>query len=132
MGDVLGFNVEDAPEMGPVEEGQYTVRVTREPEVRTGKNDANVKFLLMFLEIVGEPTADDVVFCLFYPNPDKPEKQNNRTLGEMKKCLMSLGLPTDGTVTTEDFVNAEGQVILSLREDDEGKMRNNVKEWVVE
>lgn len=118
-------DLSDVPELSPVAEGEYELRVTKakmNESKRTGR-----KGIMLVCEIVGEDNADNLIETMWLPMPsDDPDKA--QTMSRMlKERLIALGLPTDGSNELEDFQDLEFSAFLEYEEDDTYGNRNVIK-----
>ena len=86
--------------MAPVEDGEFDLRITHAMEK---DYDSGAKALLLFIEIVGEDNADDIVHSLWLPTDlDTPKKARNKLL-KVKEFMEAAGMDTSMETDPEDF-----------------------------
>ena len=122
-------DLNDIPELGPVPEGEYEIRVTKG---KFKKYDSGAQCIMLICEIVGEENADTVFHNLWLPtSSDDTTKQANKLRG-LKDFLTAVGMPTDGIEDASEFDGLEfsANLVQVPHFADEDKMVNEIKRVV--
>jgi len=119
-------NLSDIPDKGPVEAGEYDLRIFKVKETksqRTGRYGC-----MLVCEIDGEDNANNVFHTLWYGNykdyQGDDEEKNNLMWRMVKDFLTSLGLDPNEETDESDLVGLEFSADLSFNDgmstDDDG------------
>jgi hypothetical protein len=118
-------DLSDIPELGPVTEGTYDLRIQRAKLITAGSGR---KGIFLPMEVVGEEGAEDLLHTLWLPmESDDPSKA--ATMWRMiKEFLTAVGMPTDGLDedSLSDFVDLELNALVGMDHYD-GKDKNVIK-----
>lgn len=122
-------NLNDIPELGPVPEGEYDLRVTKGKEK---KYDSGAECIMLIIEIVGEENADTIFHNLWLPTAKDDETKKANKLRSLKEFLAAVGMPTDGIEEASEFDDLEFTALLVQVPHfaDEDKMVNEIKRVV--
>ena len=118
-------DLSEIPELGPVEEGEYDLRITFAEEKTF---DSGSKAINMCLEIVGEDDADDVWHKVWLPTPlDDAKKVMNKNRS-LKEFCDGVGVSTP-VESAKEFVDItfSGYLVLVPDFRDENKQVNELK-----
>ena len=117
-------NTSDIPELRPVEPGEYDLRVLRAKETESKKTGR--KGIMLIIDIEGEDNAEDIINTLWLPMAADDEDKTKIMLRMIKEFVVAVGLPEDGSVELDDFVDLSFSAALEI-EDNEFGRRNTIK-----
>lgn len=122
-------NLEDVPEIKPVMEGEYDLRITGVQTKMTKGDPAQGKLprpmINLTLEVVGEANADVIFHSLFMPIEGDQERTRLKMLGDIKVWAEACSLPLNG-LNPQEFMNGEIKAYL-IQSEWNGQTRNEVK-----
>lgn len=120
-------NLNDIPELGPVEEAEYDLRVTKSM-VKTAKSTGR-KAINLCIEIVGEENAEPLWHSIWLPMESDDPGKAATMLRMLKDFMSAVGLPTDGDTDETIFEDLEFSALLIQvpHYADEDKMVNEIK-----
>lgn len=119
-------NLNDIPELGPVVEGAYDLRVTK-PFLKTAGTGR--KGINLCIEVVGEENAETLYHTLWLPMDSDDQGKAHTMLRMLKEFMEKVGLPTDGDADETIFqdLEFEGYLIKVPHYADEEKEMNELK-----
>lgn len=125
----MGFldqNLADVPEIKPVDDGTYELEVTY-ADVRESKNEElpdDAQNIFVSYQIVGEPTAENVLQYMSLPNSGDDDRGKMRKLNRIREWCDWLGVPydwdtveMDGRQRITEAENLRGNAVLRYRSD---------------
>ena len=118
-------NLSEIPDLAPVADGEYDLRVItvkEKPSKNTGRNS-----IMMVCEIVGEDNASNLIHSIWLPMPSDDESKQAVMLRMIKDFVVALGLSSDGELELEDFEALEFSAYLELEQDETYGDRNIIK-----
>jgi len=121
MGLIPDLN--DVPDLAPVEDGEYSVRVISAKEVssdRTGRTGA-----MLVCQIEGQEAAENLLHKIWFPMEDDDEQKANTMWRMIKETCVGFGLGADGVDEVSEFVGCEANVKLKSSEY-EGRVSNEI------
>lgn len=102
-------NLSDIPDLGPVEPGEYDLRIIKAQETkskRTGRYGT-----LLVIDIVGEDNAQNIMQTLWHGNYkdfQADDEEKNQTMWRMvKDFINSIGLDPNEELEADDFKDVE-------------------------
>lgn len=106
-------NLSDIPDLGPVAEGEYDLRVTS-AKVKTF--DSGTSCINLSCEIVGEDNAETVWHKLWLPKDSDEQSKVTNKLRSIKEFMQAVGLdPAEGVSDeAQEFVGIEFTAMLKL------------------
>lgn len=116
-------SLDEIPDLTPVDPGEYDLRVISAKDVRSERTGRTG--IMLVCEIVGEENAENVFHRIWMPMESDDERKAQTMWRMMKEFIRSVGLPTDG-LETADFENLEFSAQLSLVEQQNGRMANEI------
>ena len=119
-------NLSDIPESGPVEPGEYDLRIVQAKEQ---SYNSGAKAILLICEVLDNDNADDIFHKLWLPTDTDTEKKAATKLRMIKEFLDAIGLNPDDVQDPGDFVGIEFTAKLKIDEY-EGQRRNEVERVV--
>lgn len=124
----LEVNLTDVPELTTVPEGEYEVNCTK-AELRDSRSGD--KMVMLYLEVVGEPTSKDITMPIMLPRKEDTEKQRIRSLGRLKEACQAFGVQFDADgFDVGEFQGATAEAFLDEKETEEYGTQNNVKRFI--
>jgi len=131
MPDVVDLNLDAAPDLGPVNDGEYELSIARIAKHDTEKWAG----LLVTLEIPSEPTGDDIMHPLGLPTANQTEKQQIRTLNQIKQFCAAFSITHNAfqkAYAADDFDALLGKTGWAVLKGDEydGRPVNRVSRFV--
>jgi len=120
-------NLSDIPDMAPVEEGEYDLRIIKAQETksnRTGRYGT-----LFVIKIVGEDAASNIMHTCWHGNfKDFQEDDKEKSDGmwrRLKEFIAGIGLdPNDENLEYDDFKDIEFTALVTYNDgtetDDDG------------
>lgn len=125
-------NLSDVPEIKPVMEGEYDLRITGVQTKMTNGDPAKGKLprpmINLTIEVIGEPNADIIFHSLFMPIESDQERTKTKMLGDIKVWAEACSLPLDG-LNVHDFMNSEIRAYV-IQDEWNGQVRNQIKTLV--
>jgi len=118
-------NLSDIPDLEPVADGEYDLRVItakESPSKRTGRNS-----IMLVCDIVGEDNAQNIIHSIWLPMPSDDASKQEIMLRMIKDFVVAVGLPAEGELDIVDFEDLAFSAILELEENAEYGNRNNIK-----
>lgn len=125
----MGFldqNLADVPEIKPVDDGTYELEVTY-ADVRESKNEElpdDAQNIFVSYQIVGEPTAENVLQYMSLPNSGDDDRGKMRKLNRIREWCDWLGVSydwdtveMDGRQRITEAENLRGNAVLRYRSD---------------
>jgi len=116
-------DLKDIPDLAPVAEGEYDIRVTKvreNPSKNTGRNS-----IQLICEIIDEENAAPLFHNIWLPM-ESDDKDKADTMWRMiKEFTSALGL--EGELELEDFEDLEFSALLSFVDDDDFPAKNEIK-----
>jgi len=116
-------NLSDIPELSPVPDGEYDLRVTSVKEKKS--KDGSRNSIMLVCEIIGEENALPVFHSLWLPSASDDEEKSATMWRMIKDFLISVGLSPDGELELEDFEDLSFSALLEYEDGAWGK-RNNI------
>lgn len=118
-------SLSDIPDLGPVEEGEYELRIKKGKDTISGKT--NRPGIMLSIEVVEEPLAETIFETLWFPmEGDDPDKA--QTMWRMiKEFMTNLGMDTSVENGPEDFTGIEFRALLGLEDDQNDRPVNVIK-----
>lgn len=111
-------NLSDIPELAPVEEGEYDLRVIKAKA--TSSNNTGRNGVLLVCEIVGEDTAENLMHTIWFGNDGKytndDEDKSNKMWRMVKDFLRAVGLDESGDIELDDFNGLEFSALLTIND----------------
>lgn len=122
-------NLNDIPELGPVPEGEYEIRVTKAKEK---KYDSGAKCIMLICEIVGEENAETIFHNLWLPTDKDDESKKVNKLRALKDFVSAVGMDLGGIEEASEFDDLEFTALLVQTPHfaDDSKMINEIKRVV--
>ena len=120
-------NLSDIPELGPVAEGEYDLRITSAKEK---KYDSGATCINLGCEVIGEDNADTVWHKLWLPTNADDQSKQVKKLRQIKDFMQALGMDINaGVEDAREFVGQQFTAKLSLvpHFQDTDKMVNEVE-----
>ena len=107
-------NLSDIPELKPVENGEYDLRIIKaktSTSKRTGRNGA-----LLIIDIMDEENAPNIMHTLWFGNDgqytDDDEDKSNMMWRMVKEFLTAIGMDADGDIEPDAFIGVEFSAAL--------------------
>jgi len=85
---------------------------------------------MLICEIIGEANADNLIDTMWFPMFSDDEAKKTTMLRMLKDKLLALGLPDDGSVQLEDFIDLNFTALLEYEELPNQRPRNRIKKIV--
>lgn len=120
----------DVPELGPVPDGEYTLRVAGVINKMTSGDNGKPQrpYFNIMLEVVGEDSAEMVFHSLFMPLPSDMDNVAIRMLNDLKKFVKACDGNTDAP-DPDEWLNAEFDAYLVQKEFN-NRVSNEIKNYV--
>jgi hypothetical protein len=128
MSFILDIGTEDVPEITSVPQGEYELKILSAETKDSKKGDP---MIALYMEVLGEATADNLNHYIMLPTDGDDEKTRVRKLNRLKEFKSCFHLPSSGPIASEDMVGATGWAILGEEESQEFGKQNRVKRFIV-
>lgn len=124
---LLDYNLQEIPDLEVMPEGEHQVRCVRAEEGTSNKSGD--PYILLRLEIVGEPNVKQITNPIMLPGENSDERETNSRLRRLKQAVEAFSLdPTN--VDTEDFEGKTAWAFLTEESDPEYGDQNNVRRFI--
>lgn len=120
-------DLSNIPDLMPVAPGEYDLRIKSAKDVKN--KDKTRDGILMIVEVLNEPNADNIFHRLWHPTEAEVENDPDKAKimwRMMKEFLASIGAPIDGSLETSDLAGMEFTATLDLEYNDGMKRNVNV------
>jgi len=131
-GSVLDYNLEEVPELAPVDDGEYIVEIRGTPRVNAGNTNGNDwKILNCVLTLPEEPAALNVFYSVWLPVDADDIKTRNEKLDKYRKFLNAFGVDTSRPVNLVEMQGLRAYAILGRGKDNrDGSIVNEVRQFI--
>ena len=130
-------SLEDVPEMGPVDAGEYQVEIGSSDFRQSNKNGIISRFFMVRFIIPDEPTSIPITQTIFLPRDTEGEREINAALNRVRDFCNTFGIEINkGLRTLAEEARAGvwdgqvGSVMLGQKDGKEYGLQNNVTKFL--
>lgn len=114
---IVDLDFDNVVEPSVVPDGQYQLMVVTTPQVKDSKSTEGNKYIEVRFEILGQPTAKEVIHRLSMPKAGDSDKVRNEKSWRIKAMCQALGIVLSGSLDLSELVGRDCWAKLSTESD---------------